>query len=56
MTMTVGGFIFLGSMESFIFVPLMPIIIEALQKERKSDEPISEAEEEALSDKASSIF
>jgi MFS family permease len=29
--MTVGGFIVLGAMEAFIFVPLMPIIIEDLK-------------------------
>lgn len=30
LTMTVSGFIFLGGMEAFIFVPLMPILIESL--------------------------
>jgi hypothetical protein len=28
--MTVSGFVFLGAMEAFIFVPLMPILIENL--------------------------
>jgi hypothetical protein len=34
MSMTVAGFIFLGAMEAFIFVPLMPLIIEALQEDK----------------------
>lgn len=70
-TLTVGGFIFLGSMEAFIFVPLMPILIEALteaelslaKSSKDSDEesgktpaPVSVPDEEAMSDQASSIF
>ena len=31
--LTLSGFIILGAMEAFIFVPLMPILIEALLKE-----------------------
>jgi hypothetical protein len=35
--MTIFGFIFLGGMEAFIFVPLMPLIIEAVVgKEKRS--------------------
>jgi hypothetical protein len=30
---TLFGFVILGAMEAFIFVPLMPILIEALTKE-----------------------
>jgi hypothetical protein len=62
--MTVSGFIFLGGMEAFIFVPLMPILIESLLndfKERntafkKLSEKDNEQIEELMSDKASSIF
>jgi len=62
--MTVAGFIFLGGMEAFIFVPLMPILIESLMidfKERngafkKLSEKDNEVIEEMMSDKASSIF
>ena len=49
---TVIGFIFLGAMEAFIFVPLMPLIIEAVLDKQTIDP----AYEEALNDKASSIF
>ena len=52
MPMTVFGFIFLGAMEAFIFVPLMPVLIEAL-----ADEPaLHGLSEESLSDQASSLF
>lgn len=33
--MTISGFIFLGGMEAFIFVPLMPILIESLMMDFK---------------------
>jgi hypothetical protein len=46
MAMTVSGFIFLGSMEAFIFVPLMPLLIEALGEEPT----LAALGEEALSD------
>lgn len=64
LNMTVSGFIFLGGMEAFIFVPLMPILIESLLidfKERntafkKLSEKDNEQIEELMTDKASSIF
>ena len=51
-------------MEAFIFVPLMPILIEALLKEeqrkvsasKKGGLDIHQLSEEEMSDKASSIF
>ncbi len=51
-------------MEAFIFVPLMPILIEALKKEeqkkvgasKKGGLDIHQFSEDEMSDKASSIF
>lgn len=62
--MTVTGFILLGGVEAFIFVPLMPLIIEAvIENERKNtaialnpNDDFSEEFEETLNDKASSLF
>lgn len=53
MPMTVVGFIFLGAMEAFIFVPLMPVLIDAL---KTNDHIELEEEDESLSDQASSLF
>jgi hypothetical protein len=62
--LTLFGFIILGAMEAFIFVPLMPILIEALVKEeqkkvgasKKGGVDIQQFSEDEMSDKASSIF
>lgn len=58
--MTVSGFVFLGAMEAFIFVPLMPILIENLALVTATDAKTSrlkkQALEEGLSDQAASIF
>jgi hypothetical protein len=61
-SMTLTGFIVLGAMEAFIFVPLMPILIEALVKDQSEAAKAKKTgtkqilSEEALSDKASSLF
>lgn len=56
--MTIIGFIFLGAMEAFIFVPLMPLITEAVleQEYRKHFDGNDDEIEEVLNDKASSVF
>jgi MFS family permease len=62
--MTISGFIFLGGMEAFIFVPLMPILIESLMLDfkqrntafKKLSEKDNDQVEELMTDKASSIF
>lgn len=51
--MTIIGFIFLGAMEAFIFVPLLPLITEAVLENRRDG---NNDNEEVLNDKASSVF
>jgi MFS family permease len=67
---TIIGFILLGGMEAFIFVPLMPLITEAvLNKEKKSggllameseqnpdNQDLRREFEDALNDRAASVF
>ncbi len=60
MWMTIIAFVFSGSMEAFIMVPMMAVILEAVIDSDKRPNNLKDKENsrehESINDKASSLF